>query len=124
MKRPVIRYIENEDGEMIGYSYPDYEEWSTRQKQVAFALSIFCKSLPPTCVSYVAYQYGECIEVIGFAKFYEDFWYSVGQYFENIDWFDLIDEKFIAWVSIMQFEEHCEDMSMDFDKAFKKFMFI
>ena len=44
--------------------------------------------------------------------------------FDTINQIDLIDEKFIAWVSIMQFEEHCEDMSMDFDKAFKKFMFI
>lgn len=102
---------------------PDFEEWNIKQKQVCFALTQFSKNLAPRHTSYIAYHYGDCLEVIAFARFFEDFWHCFGQYIEGKDFFDLVDEKFIEWIDIMQFEEMCEVMNMDFDRVFKRFMY-
>ena len=122
MKRPIVRYVEIDTGEIVGSTLPDREEWTERQSQVSFALSCLDLKIRPYDRSYIAYYYGECNFVISFVRFFNDFWYAVGQFLEK-DSLDLIDEKFIDWVEVMQFKEHAREMSMDFDRAFKRFYF-
>jgi hypothetical protein len=49
---------------------------------------------------------------------------SSGDVINESSKFEVIDEKFIAWVEIMQFEQMCDELSMDFDKVFKRFIFL
>lgn len=121
MKRPIVRYVESETG-LRGHTFPDFKEWTKKQSQVSFALGHLCPEIPPYNSLYLAYHYGECNSVIPFARFFNDFWYEVGRFLEK-DSLDLIDEKFIDWVEVMQFKEHCEEMRMDFERVFKRFCF-
>lgn len=124
MKRPIIQYIESYDGTKIGLPFPKIEEWNSKQQQVLYALQNFFNNFVVQHYYYIAYHYGECDEVISFARFFSDFWESSGKVINKSSKFDVIDEKFIEWVEIMQFKQMCDEISMDFDKAFKRFIFL
>lgn len=123
MKRPIQQYFDENDRSKGGVSFPPFNEWSVKQKQVSYALSQF---LPCEVVHhniYIAYHYGECPEVIVFAKFFNDYWRACGTYINDPSNYDVIDEKFIQWVEIMQFKEHYYQIEQNFDKDFTRFMF-
>ena len=121
MKRPIVRHTESETG-LKSHTFPDAKKWTKKQSQVAFALVYLCPEIPAYNRLYLAYHYGECNSVIPFARFFNDFWYEVGRFLEK-DSLDLIDEKFIDWVELMQFKEHADVMAMDFNTALKRFCF-
>ena len=123
MTRPMMQYFDREDGTKGGLPFPKNEEWSSKQQQALYALQHFFHNFVVHHYSYIAYHYGECNEVIRFARFFSDFWESSGKFINESSNFDVIDEKFIEWVEIMQFEQSCDVLSMNFDKAFKRFMY-
>lgn len=61
--------------------------------------------------------------VITFARFYEDFWYEVGQSLDA-DAFELIDKKIIEWVRIMEFEQGFTEAGLIFDCAIETKKYI
>ena len=122
MKRPIVRYFDENDKSKGGLSFPA-TGWNVKQEQVIYALSQFVPSSIVHHNIYIAYHYGECPNVIEFAKFFSDYWNTCGRIINDPSNYDVIDEKFIEWVDVMQFKEFYKLIEQDFDKHFKRFMF-
>lgn len=123
MKRPIHQYFDENDRSKGGLSFPPTTEWNFKQQQVGYALSQFVPNQIVHHNVYIAYHYGECPNVIEFAKFFSDYWEACGRIINDPKNYDVIDERFIKWVEVMQFEELYNLIEQDFDKAFKRFMF-
>ena len=123
MKRPILQYLYEDDEIKGGLPFPKLEEWNAKQQQVLYALQNFFETFVVHHPFYIAYHYGESYEVIRFARFFSDFWGSSGNIIHDPSNFDVIDEKFIEWVEIMQFEKSSDEISLNFDKGFKRFMY-
>lgn len=126
MNRPIVQSYKNIEGNDVNFSFPEVNKWSIRQHQVLFFLENNFKKNRINQNYYIAYHYGECSGVIDFAEFFSAFWRDIGKfvYEEDEEAFNVIDEKFIEWVEIMEFEKHSELLALDFDKAFKRFMLL
>lgn len=93
MTRPMMQYFDREDGTKGGLPFPKYEEWSSKQQQVLYALQHFFHNFVVHHYSYIAYHYGECNEVIRFARFFSDFWGSSGKFINESSNFDVIQQN-------------------------------
>lgn len=115
MKRSSLWMKENN----IELPFPNSDIWNNQQLKINFALSHLVANLPIHIRSYISYYYGDFSYVINFAKFYSDFWEQVGRDLKKIDFFDLIDIKFVEWLKIMQFDELFKDMDISFNEVFE-----
>ncbi|MDG3555854.1 hypothetical protein P7L54_07795 [Acinetobacter bereziniae] len=120
MKRPVMSFGFQEKSPL---SYPEYEIWSVKQKQVYYLITHMkgYDHLPIATLHHIAFHYGDFMDIDKFAEFFINFWNTVGRYLE-LDIFDSVDEMFIDWVKIMRYERFCNEMSMC-HSTYEKFLF-
>jgi hypothetical protein len=73
MKRPILQYFDKDDETKGGLPFPKIEEWNSKQLQVLYAIQNFFNNFVVHHYYYIAYHYGECDEVIRFARFFQIF---------------------------------------------------
>ena len=73
MTRPMMQYFDREDGTKGGLPFPKYEEWSSKQQQVLYALQHFFHNFVVHHYSYIAYHYGNVMKSYVLLDFFQIF---------------------------------------------------